>query len=50
MKKKKVKKPVPRNFVAKHQQVAGAGRHSDRKSDFRRQPKHRNQQPKTMED
>jgi hypothetical protein len=40
MKKKTVL--VPRNFVAKNQKTAGAGRHTDKKSDFRRQPKHRN--------
>lgn len=34
----------PRNFVAKHQQATGAGRHRDNKSDYRRQPKHRHQQ------
>lgn len=50
MKKVKAKKVLPRNFVVKHQQVTGAGRHTDRKSDYRRQPKHRNQKPITMED
>lgn len=50
MKKEKVKKTAPRNFVAKHQQESGAGRHTDRKSDYRRQPKHRNQQPVNTED
>lgn len=33
-----------RNFVAKHAQGTGAGRHKDRKSDYRRQPKHRNKE------
>lgn len=32
-----------RNFVAKHSQESGAGRHTDRKNDYRRKPKHRNQ-------
>lgn len=37
-----------RNFVAKHAQETGAGRHKDRKSDYLRQPKHRNQQNKEI--
>lgn len=40
---------VQRNFVAKHAQESGAGRHKDRKSDYRRKPKHRNQQLKESE-
>jgi hypothetical protein len=47
---KKVKPSAPRNFVAKHAQESGAGRHKDSKNDYRRQPKHRHQQLKsTME-
>ena len=42
--KRKSKPAKPRNFVAKHQQETGAGRHTDRKSDYRRQPKHRNRE------
>lgn len=29
-----------RNFVAKNAQETGAGRHLDKKKDFRRKPKH----------
>lgn len=50
MKKMNAKKVMPRNFVAKHQQDSGSGRHTDRKSDYRRQPKHRNQQPFVKEE
>lgn len=48
--KRKEKLSKPRNFVAKHQQESGAGRHKDHKNDYRRQPKHRNQHVKTSED
>jgi hypothetical protein len=44
---KKSKPSVPRNFVAKHAQESGAGRHRDPKNDFRRQPKHRHRDLKT---
>lgn len=40
---KKDNKKAVRNFVAKHSQESGAGRHKDRKNDYSRQPKHRNQ-------
>lgn len=43
---KKQKDVKPRNFVAKHQKGSGSGRHVDHKNDYRRQPKHRNRQPK----
>jgi hypothetical protein len=36
--------PRQRNFVAKNAQESGAGRHKDKKADFRRQPKHRNKE------
>ncbi|MBP6888518.1 MAG: hypothetical protein KBC21_02325 [Candidatus Pacebacteria bacterium] len=42
--KAKPKKLVPiRNWVAKHAQESGAGRHKDDKKDYKRKPKH---QPK----
>lgn len=51
MKKNTKKTNVPRNYVAKHCQETGAGRHRDPKNDFRRNPKHRHQDLKTtMED
>jgi len=49
MSKSKNDQPVKaRNFVAKHAQGTGVGRHKDRKSDYRRQPKHRNQDQKGL--
>jgi hypothetical protein len=41
MKKQKHKLVKPRNFVAKNQQTAGAGRHRDKKHDYKRHPKHK---------
>jgi hypothetical protein len=39
--KRKSKPGKSRNFVAKHAQESGAGRHKDQKSDYQRRPKHR---------
>jgi hypothetical protein len=42
--KTKKKEVSPRNFVAKNAPKSGTGRHVDRKNDYQRKPKHRNQQ------
>ena len=44
------KKIVTRNFVAKNAQESGAGRHKDKKHDYKRQPKHRGSQSSNLKE